>query len=184
MSNPNWKEAIPIVKTGVHDGNSWAWTIGSHSPVETEKQCQRAQSIASLYPQAFCVLRHEDDRDSVVLLCGTTSVAWGEETRSFIKNGESVVIYPDSSIVGYTHSDGYCLCVKHATRVKWDPKEEHYVREEIKDSGNESGHVFPIFDTEETDRDIICDPCHSEMFAKGEDVRDSILLEKNIMRRP
>jgi hypothetical protein len=53
-----------------------------------------------------------------------------------------------TDIVGYTHSDGYCLCPEHAK----------YGR--MKDTGNETGKVYPIFACDETDNDLTCDVCN------------------------
>jgi len=76
-----------------------------------------------------------------------------------------------TDIVGYTHSDGYCLCTLHGTDDRGN---------ELPDAGNESGKVQPIFACEETDTDLICDACFTELHAAGKDVRDAIILEANI----
>lgn len=76
-----------------------------------------------------------------------------------------------TDIIGYTHSDGYCLCPEHGTDDQGN---------ELPDPGNETGHVYPIFANAETDHDMICDACFTELRATGKDVRDAIILEANI----
>lgn len=78
---------------------------------------------------------------------------------------------PSTDIVGYTHSDGYCLCLTHGTDEQGN---------ELPDPGNESGKVQPIFAGDETDTDLICDACYSELFDAGADVRYAIILKANI----
>jgi hypothetical protein len=60
------------------------------------------------------------------------------------------------TVVGYTHSDGYMLCVDHArdNRTKTGLK---------KDTGNETGYVYPIFASSEWDYYPSCDICHDKI---------------------
>ncbi len=76
-----------------------------------------------------------------------------------------------TNIVGYTHSDGYCLCVEHGTDTQGN---------ELPDPGNETGKVFPIFAGDETDTDLICDVCLSKAIANGADPHTAIILAANI----
>jgi len=50
-----------------------------------------------------------------------------------------------TEVVGYTHSDGYVLCPKHADYG------------DMIDTGNESGKVYPIFAGDEWDYAPTCD---------------------------
>ena len=75
-------------------------------------------------------------------------------------------------VVGYTHSDGYALCEKHAEYG------------DMPDPGNESGKVQAIFEGDETDSDILCDMCYTIAFSQGlhgTALRDACLIQgKNI----
>jgi hypothetical protein len=62
-------------------------------------------------------------------------------------------------IIGYTHSDGYALCSFHG-------------HDEMKDTGNESGHVQPVFDFMEDGYDLTCDVCHEPLME-----RDTLSLD-------
>lgn len=46
-------------------------------------------------------------------------------------------------IVGYVYSSGAALCIKHAT--------------DLSDENNETGQAGPIWNTDETDHDLVCD---------------------------
>jgi hypothetical protein len=59
------------------------------------------------------------------------------------------------TVIGYTHSGGYALCPKHAEYGN------------MRDEGNETGYVFPIFATDETDSDISCDVDLNVILAKN-----------------
>jgi len=59
------------------------------------------------------------------------------------------------TIVGYTHSGGYALCPEHADDGN------------MVDEGNETGYVYPIFATDETDSDIYCDVDLEVILAKN-----------------
>jgi hypothetical protein len=59
------------------------------------------------------------------------------------------------TIVGFTHSGGYALCPEHAEYGN------------MVDEGNETGSVFPIFATDETDSDISCDVDLNVILAQG-----------------
>jgi len=54
--------------------------------------------------------------------------------------------YYGSEVIGYTMSDGYALCCKHAKYGQ------------LRDTGNETGFCYPIFDTDES-FDCCCDIC-------------------------
>lgn len=72
------------------------------------------------------------------------------------------------SIIGYTCSQGYCLCEKHA---KYG---------EVRDNGNETSKVSPIFEDSEWDSNVICQPCFEEIMEAGGDVRNAIIMHATI----
>jgi hypothetical protein len=46
-------------------------------------------------------------------------------------------------VVGYTYSDGYALCVEHAT--------------DLSDPGSETGKVYAVFDCMDDAYELVCD---------------------------
>ncbi len=63
-------------------------------------------------------------------------------------------------IIGYTHSGGYALCPEHGEYGG------------MRDSGNETGYVYPIFDYDGSgDSETVCDVC-LEVIQKGYDTCD------------
>jgi hypothetical protein len=72
------------------------------------------------------------------------------------------------SIIGYTSSQGYCLC------------EEHADYGEVVDDGNETGKVFPIFEDSEWEINVVCQVCFEEIMEAGGDVRNAIIMHANI----
>lgn len=169
--------AIPLVRSSdPFRGNRAFFEISSYAPLSTVEQIERAQFIVSLYPKDFRLLRHEAWFDGNPALCCLSGAPhWAKETDQFVQYGESVVLGPSPEVLGYTHSGGFCLCRKHGTKIWWDQENGKYVRGEIEDVGNETGHVLAILSGTETDSDLICEVCY-----KDGDVRNAIILEKNI----
>lgn len=64
-------------------------------------------------------------------------------------------------IVGYTHSDGYCLCPQHAFETyTLDGQQATRLKP---DSGNEWGVVLPIWNTDEFTSVPTCEIDHEPL---------------------